>query len=76
MNLSEILKRHKENDFSPARMRECAEMLRSWDGRGKKKALKFAEMLEDLAKHEEWKRAQIRASYERPEYRPNYDEHQ
>lgn len=75
-SLSEILTANIEQDFSPEKMRECAELLKSWKGKGKKKALLFSKLLEQQAKFEEHHREVIRRSLERKEYRPDYDEGQ
>lgn len=76
MSLREFLKRQEEQDFTPEKKRDAAKMLRSWKGRGKSKATKYAELLEMDAAHDTRTRAIIREEMNKPYPGNNYMEDQ
>lgn len=72
-SLMDHVRKMQDEDFSPERMRDCAKMLRTWTGKGKQKALRYADMLDRLAGHDEWARQETRRQFTENRWTPDYD---
>jgi hypothetical protein len=64
------LKEQEEKRFTPDKMRDAAKLLRLASNifaksTMKEKCLKYADMLDSLAQHEDWKRKTFEAEWER-----------
>lgn len=67
------VRKMQAEDFSPECMRDCAKMLRSWTGKGKQKAMQYADMLDRLASHDEWARAETNRQFTENRWKPDYE---